>query len=104
MPGPSLASPMNHPQPIRVSTDAEGGPIMVQLPHGRRAVVRVQAHWVGDAAPGEGPREYFLLRLESELLCCVFFAPDQQQWYHQRVSQKSWAEGIPADLTRRSLR
>jgi hypothetical protein len=93
-------APVNAPQPIRVSTDAEGRPVMVQIRTRQWAVNELCRQWVEPSPPPDRSRKYFLLRLHSGQLCCVFHAPEQGKWYRQRISQKHWSK---ADSTTPAL-
>jgi len=101
---PSTA-PVNAPQPVRVSTNAAGQPVMVQIKSRPYRVQAVTHHWVQPPSPPEESRSYFLLTLEQETLCCVFLALERGQWYRQRISQKGWHARVgaaPPERERRS--
>jgi len=89
------ATPVNAPHPIRVSTDVQGRPVMVQIKSRQWRVQEVRDHWVTEAAPSPPPRSYFLLRLEGGPLCCVFLPTGEAKWYRQRISQRAWARRTP---------
>jgi hypothetical protein len=96
------SAPLNAPQPVRVRTDAEGQPVMVHLKSQSYPVQAVLQHWVEPPAlPGEG-RSYFLLSLDSGVLCCIFLA--QGQWYRQRISQKHWQAHATSESEERADR
>jgi hypothetical protein len=86
------AAPVNAPQPIRVSTDAQGRPVRVQIKSRLWEVQTVHDHWVQEPDPPEPPRAYFLLRLEGDRLCCVFHSTTQGRWFRQRISRKAWTQ------------
>jgi hypothetical protein len=92
---PNPVTPVNHPQPVRVSTDANGCPTMLQLHSRCLAVEEVHARWEVEAGPSEERHQYFLVRLASGFRCCVFFASSRHQWYRQRIAQKSWEQRLP---------
>jgi len=85
-------APVNAPQPIRVSTDAEGRPVMVQIRTRQWLVHELCRQWVAPSPPPDQDRRYFLLRLHGGLLCCVFHAPELGKWFRQRISQKQWSQ------------
>jgi len=85
-------SPVNAPQPIRVSTDANGHPVMVQIRTRQWTVRELCRQWVESNARMPQHRKYFLLRLHNGALCCVYHALDQGKWFRQRISQKHWSQ------------
>jgi hypothetical protein len=93
----SYPTPVNAPQPIRVSTDAQGRPVKVQIKSRQWPVEEVRDCWVQQPDPSEPPRAYFLLCLDGGRLCCVFHATRRGQWYQQRISQKNWGQRTPPE-------
>jgi hypothetical protein len=65
-------TPVNAPQLIQVSTDAEGRPRKVQLRSRQWAVHEVCDQWVQPPEPPDSPRGYYVLRLTDGQLWCVF--------------------------------
>jgi hypothetical protein len=48
--------PVNAPQPVRVSTDAEGQPVMVQIKSRQYPVQAVHQRWIQPPSPPEESR------------------------------------------------
>jgi len=89
--------PVNAPLPVRVSTDADGKPVMVQIKTRKLRVHELCRQWVEPSPLPAELRKYYLVRLQDGDLCCVFHAPDQGRWYRQRISQKHWSSTKSAD-------
>jgi len=82
--------PVGSPEPVRVSTDSHGYPSTVYLKSQRVEVKEVRDRWSVPDPEQETQRHYYLVVLIDDRLLNLFYCPDHQTWYRQRISQKSW--------------
>jgi len=81
---------MSTPQPVRVSTDIDGYPSTIYIKSQRVEVKEVRDRWSASAPEQESERHHYLVVLTDDRLLNLFYCPDHQTWYRQRISQKSW--------------
>jgi len=90
MQGTIAQLPVNNPQPVRVSTDPQGRPCVVQIKSTRHVVLRVRDQWVDTEWESSEQREYWLVEVQDSQLVCVFRDATSGAWYRRRISQKAW--------------
>jgi len=84
--------PVNNPQPVRVSTDSQGRPLIVQIKSTRHSVQTVRDQWADTEWEPAEQREYWLVEGEDGQLVCVFRDRTSGAWYRRRISQKAWRQ------------
>jgi hypothetical protein len=82
--------PVNQPQAVRVTPNAQGQPEMVYIKSQAHAVEEVRERWLASAPEDSKPCSHFLVELQGGRLLVVFYSPELQAWYSQRIAQKAW--------------